>query len=148
MLLSIYFEGPPTGVMAEAVGADGVHVTWEQPPARYCRIGFRVSYTPERGGRTLSTGVGSFSATDYTVLGLHCNTVYIFTVGSIAQDGMTVTWSEGVRALAGGDYSLHHILIAGYHYHCLSSRSQEFLCNSSIIHFSLSDLGASCKSLQ
>ena len=110
----IYFEEPPTGVMAEAVGADGVHVTWEQPHASKCRTGFRVSFT-QRGGMTLSTGVGS-SETDYTVLGLHCNTAYIFTVGSIAYEDGSVAWSEGVRALAGGDYNLHHILIAGYHY--------------------------------
>ena len=110
MLLSIYFEEPPTGVMAEAVGADGVHVTWELPPDTVCRKDFRVSFTPEREEDTQSTGAGGLSATDYTVLGLHCNTVYIFKVGSVAQDGMTVTWSEGVRALAGGDYGLCHAM--------------------------------------
>ena len=115
----IYFEEPPTGVMAEAVGADGVHVTWEQPPDGNCRTGltFTVSYTPERGGVTLSTGAGGPSASDYTVLGLHCNTAYIFTVGTVTREDGSVVWSEGVRALAGGDcnYSLYHILIAGYH---------------------------------
>ena len=112
----IYFEEPPTGVMVEAVGADGVHVTWEQPPDGNCRTGFRVSFNPERGGETLSTGVGS-SASDFTALGLDCNTAYIFKVGTVALDGMTITWSEGVRALAGGNcnYNLYHILIAGYH---------------------------------
>ena len=109
MLLSIYFEEPPTGVMAEAVGADGVHVTWELPPDTACRRDFMVSYTPEREGDTLSTGVGP-SASGYTILGLQCNTAYIFTVGSIAQDGNTVTWSEGVRALVGGDYGLCHAM--------------------------------------
>ena len=104
----IYLEVPPTGVMAEAVGADRVHVTWEQPPNPVCRISFRVSYTPERGGVTLSSGAGGPSAIAFTVQNLHCNTAYIFTVGSIAQDGLTVTWSEEVRALVGGNYSLYH----------------------------------------
>ena len=147
MLLSIYFEEPPTGVMAEDVGAHGVHVTWELPPDTACRIGFRVSFTPERGGGTLSTRAGGLSVSDYTVLGLQCNTAYIFKVGSIAQDGITVTWSEGVRALAGGDYGLCHACTVN---NCLfsiannlSSRSQEFLCSSGIIHFSPSDLETS-----
>ena len=109
MLLSIYFEESPTGVMAEAVGADGVHVTWELPPDTACRIGFRVSFTPERGGVTPFARAGP-STSDYTVLGLDCNTAYIFTVGSVTQDGITVTWSEGVRALAGGDYGLCHAM--------------------------------------
>ena len=110
MLLSIYLEEPPTGVMAEAVGADGVHVTWELPPDRACRKDFRVSFTPEREEDTQFTGVGSLSATDYTARGLQCNTAYIFKVGSIAHDGIIVTWSEGVRALVGGDYGLCHAM--------------------------------------
>ena len=108
-VICIYFEEPPTGVMAEAVGAGGVHVTWEEPPDRNCRIGFRVSFTPENGRGTLTAGVG-ISVYNYTVLGLHCNTAYIFKVGSVAHDGITVTWSEGVRALAGGDYGLCHAM--------------------------------------
>ena len=108
-LTCVYFEEPPTGVMAEAVAAGGVHVTWEQPPDRNCRIGFRVSYTPERGGETLFTGTGH-SASGYTAQGLQCNTAYIFKVGTVARDGITVTWSEGVRALAGGDYGLCHAM--------------------------------------
>ena len=63
--------------MAEAVGAHGVHVTWEQPTDHICQIGFSVSFTPERGGGTLFTGVGP-SASEYTVQNLLCNTAYVF----------------------------------------------------------------------
>ena len=112
MLLSIYFEEPPTGVMAEAVGADGVHVTWELPPDHVCRSGFTVSYTSERKRETLSTGVGP-SASDSPLPGLHCNTAYIVTVGTVAHKDASVAQSEEVRVLVGGDYStsLCHIAI-------------------------------------
>ena len=109
-LTCVYLEEPPIGVMAEAVGADGVHVTWELPTDHACRKDFRVSFTPEREEDTQSTGAGGLSATDYTFQNLQCNTAYIFTVGSIAEDGNTVSQSEGVRALAGGDYGLCHAM--------------------------------------
>ena len=141
MLLSIYFEEPPTGVMAEAVGADGVHVIWELPPDTVCRIDFSVFFTPEReGGETLSTGVGT-AASEYTVQNLLCNTAYVFTVGSVAREDGSVSLSEGVRVLVGGNYSYYCLFTIA---NILSSRSQEFLCSSGITHFSPSDLGASC----
>ena len=83
-------------------------MTWEQPPDHACRKDFRVSFTAEKGGKTQSTGVGP-SASGYTVLGLHCNTAYIFNVASIALDGLTAAQNKGVRALVGGNYSLYHI---------------------------------------
>ena len=108
----IYFEEPPTGVMAEAVGADEIHVTWELPPDHVCRSGFTVSYTSERKRETLSTGVGP-SASDSPIPGLHCNTAYIVTVGTVAHKDASVAQSEEVRVLVGGDYStsLCHIAI-------------------------------------
>ena len=96
--------------MAEAVGARGVRVTWELPPDTDCINDFRVSFNPERGGVPISTGAGSTSASDFTVLGLQCSTAYIFKVGSIALDGLTEACSEGVRALVGGNYSLYHTI--------------------------------------
>ena len=106
-------KSPPTGVMAEAVGAHGVHVTWEQPTDRICRIGFSVSFTPERGGHTLFTGVGP-SASEYTVQNLLCNTVYVFTVGSVARGDGSVSLSEGVRVLVGGNYSYYCLFTIAY----------------------------------
>ena len=111
MYVTFYFEGPPTGVMAEAVGTDRVHVTWELPPASNCRKDFRIFVTPEKGGGTLPAVVGSPSVSDYTFLGLHCNTAYVFTVGSVTHDGNTASVSEGVRALAGGNYSYYCLCI-------------------------------------
>ena len=93
--------------MAEAVGTDKVHVTWEETSDGCGRTGFRVSYTPEGVGGTLSTGLGT-SVYNYTVLGLHCNTAYIFTVSSIARDRLTAAQSKGVRVLVGGNYILYH----------------------------------------
>ena len=101
----IYLEEPPTGVMAEAVGADGVNVTWELPPDTACRKDFRIFVSPEREGGTLSAGVGTPSASAYSVQNLLCNTVYVFTVGSVAGEDGSVSLSEGVRVLVGGNYS-------------------------------------------
>ena len=76
--LSYFIAEPPTGVMAEAVGARGIRVTW-LPFDTSCITSIRVSFTP--GG--LSVPVRSWATEFSAESGLTCNTAYTVTVRAI-----------------------------------------------------------------
>ena len=139
---------------ADSEGATSVRVTWELPSGFTCISRIFITVTPE-GESAVYHDVGQ--VTEYTIDSLTCNTTYMFGVIAVADSNGTRVPSEGgVRVLVGGMYIMQVLYpcnqVCSYKYmkfvitllalHLL--RSQEFLCISSILHISPSDLGASC----